>query len=70
MGTVLSFNSSRRFDRSLHRCGPQSPGHQAEVVIFPGVRMERDTLDLAARIGRKRESGPQVGADREPGRPL
>ncbi|WP_084650439.1 hypothetical protein [Stappia stellulata] len=70
MGTVLSFNSSRRFERSLHRCAPQRPGHQAEVVIFPGVRMERDTLDLAARIGRKQENGPHRGADRDPVRPL
>jgi hypothetical protein len=70
MGTVLSFTSSRRFDRASERCATYRSGHQAEVVIFPGVRMERDTLDLSARIGRKRENGPQLGADREPGRPL
>jgi hypothetical protein len=40
-------------------------------VIFPGVRMERHGsdagLDLAARIGRNKESAPRLGAELDPG---
>jgi hypothetical protein len=47
MGTILQFRASNRQDTPrTHGAGP------CEIVIFPGVRIERhdDSVDLAARL--------------------
>lgn len=47
MGTVLDFaNAPRRG----HSTALPVPAEGADVVIFPGVRMERLAVDLAARL--------------------
>jgi hypothetical protein len=51
MGTILQFRPSNRQD------APRADiGEHCEIVIFPGVRIERhdDSVDLAARL-----SGPK-----------
>ncbi|MHC5654295.1 hypothetical protein [Stappia sp.] len=71
MGTVLIFHLSRRPARNMLRPGTRRSEGRGEVVIFPGVRMERHGsdagLDLAARIGRNKESAPRLGAELDPG---
>ncbi len=71
MGTVLNFHSQARPGRFARRPMRQGRAAPAEIVIFPGVRIERhDTataLDLSARIGRKQESAGYTGKDRDPG---
>ncbi|MBS8258717.1 hypothetical protein [Roseibium polysiphoniae] len=55
MGTLLDFASAQR---PLSRLTPKRNDRRSatsapsgEVVLFPGVRYEREALDLAARIG-------------------
>lgn len=47
MGTLLEFSTARR-DRLPARSPRAS--ESAEIVLFPGVRIERSTVDLGARI--------------------
>lgn len=55
MGTLLDFASAPRplsrlkTNRNTLKTGYSTP--RGEVVLFPGVRYEREALDLAARIG-------------------
>jgi hypothetical protein len=55
MGTLLDFASAPRplsrltTKRNTPKNGVSAP--RGEVVLFPGVRYEREALDLAARIG-------------------
>ncbi|EFO29070.1 hypothetical protein TRICHSKD4_4885 [Roseibium sp. TrichSKD4] len=55
MGTLLDFASaprpSSRLTRTTRPVGRSASAPAGEVVIFPGVRYERNELDLAARIG-------------------
>lgn len=65
MGTVLDFYGSHRPARPQMRAGAARSGTWGEIVIFPGVRIERHAenasgLDLAARIGRKQDGSPVV----------
>jgi hypothetical protein len=63
MGTLLRFSSS---PRKAPR--PQTPeARVAEVVIFPGVRIERHDLDLSHRL-RDPEVPPNVTGSRRPKR--
>ena len=55
MGTLIRFNSSVR--KPVRRA-PDS--RAAEVVIFPGVRIERHDLDLGHRL---RDSVGRQGLD-------
>lgn len=48
MGTILSFAIPAR---SKRRKSPELPEEGGAVVIFPGVRVERTQVDLAARYG-------------------
>lgn len=72
MGTVLNFHNQARPGRFARR--PMQSGRHApaEIVIFPGVRIERHeaatALDLSARIGRKQEGAGFSGKDRDPGK--
>lgn len=73
MGTVLSFHRGHRPYRTPMRLGAGRPAGWGEVVIFPGIRIERHDetacgLDLATRIGRKQEGSSFRGQDPEPGR--
>jgi len=70
MGTVLTFDAATRPARSSERRAPRNGADRGEVILFPGVRMERHALDLAARIGRNSSGDPQRGADRDTGRTL
>jgi hypothetical protein len=45
MSTVLSFNRDVARPRRLER-----PSGQCEIVIFPGIRIERHDVDLAFRL--------------------
>lgn len=47
MGTLLDFSAAAR-RRTPDRRRPAEKG--AEIVMFPGVRIERQALDLGARI--------------------
>ncbi|MCC2110777.1 MAG: hypothetical protein KDJ16_01940 [Hyphomicrobiales bacterium] len=49
MGTVLNFDTAPRARRSRvaeASCEPAT----GELVIFPGVRIERQAVDLSARL--------------------
>ncbi|MBA5779044.1 hypothetical protein H2509_18095 [Stappia sp. F7233] len=67
MGTVLEFTSAhrvRRWSRPRRNCENAPRG---EVVVFPGVRIERHTLDLSVRIGRNTDKTVLAGQERDPG---
>ena len=66
MGNVLKFDRTARASRSVDGSASRGERARGEVIIFPGVRMERQMLDLATRIGRKRENGPRGGVDLDP----
>ncbi len=55
MGTLLDFASAPRpLSRVNAAQKSDQNGHgtpKGEVILFPGVRYERETLDLSARIG-------------------
>lgn len=73
MGTVLVFRRGPRPLRPHLKPGAPRPSGWGEVVIFPGVRIERaataaGSLDLATRIGRKQEWSALQGFEPEPGR--
>lgn len=72
MGTVLNFHCGYRPGRPIRRGLPRGRTGPAEIVIFPGVRIERregaGTLDLGARIGRKQDSLGHPGLERDPGK--
>lgn len=59
MGTILQFNSPAR---KVPRPAPVGADDElaCEVVIFPGVRIERHDLDLSHRV---RDSIGQPGLD-------
>jgi hypothetical protein len=59
MGTILQFNSPAR---KAPRPAPAGPDDEiaCEVVIFPGVRIERHDLDLSHRV---RDSIGRPGLD-------
>ncbi len=67
MAAVLQFKSdvrrSRRQPESDVRSA-DSPARMGEVVIFPGVRIERHDIDLSHRL--VRTSGPGEGASGSP----
>ncbi|HZP20066.1 MAG TPA: hypothetical protein VFB16_07625 [Bauldia sp.] len=46
MGTILAFSAS---DRRLRATRAEEKG-ACEIVIFPGVRIERHELDLSHRL--------------------
>lgn len=67
MGTVLKFaEAPRRTLRQGGRAGMKGE-ERGVVVIFPGVRIEREGVDLSARIGRKLDR--QQSEERGPGFP-
>ncbi|WP_249695667.1 hypothetical protein [Stappia sp. WLB 29] len=72
MGTVLNFHCGYRPGRLSRRAMPRGRHVSAEIVIFPGVRVEHhddvQALDLGARIGRKQDSLAHPGLDRDPGK--
>jgi hypothetical protein len=47
MGTVLSFEPSLK---SRPGIDPGAPADVCQIVIFPGVRIERHDLDLGHRV--------------------
>ena len=47
MGTIVQLNLAGRRERPA---GKRSGHAQCEVVIFPGVRIERHGIDLSRRI--------------------
>ena len=57
MGTVLTFNRNE-----AARSGPP-PDAPCEIVIFPGVRIERETVDLSHRL-RPPSGGGDFGGKR------
>ncbi|MBD8893525.1 hypothetical protein [Roseibium litorale] len=54
MGTLLDFASAprphARVKSRLNTAGSDKDRAKGEVVLFPGVRYEHESLDLAARI--------------------
>lgn len=71
MGTVLSFSTAPRSKRRTCQQAAYTRTARGEVIIFPGIRMERHSLDLGARIGRKVDGGLIGAADRDhPGRSI
>lgn len=47
MGTVLQFRPSLK---TAHAAANPFDGLAGEIIIFPGVRMERHDLDLSHRV--------------------
>ncbi|WP_321341807.1 hypothetical protein [Breoghania sp.] len=47
MGTLLNFTAAARPHRPKRS---ETPLGSADILVFPGVRIERHTVDLAARI--------------------
>ncbi|MXN65726.1 hypothetical protein GR183_12495 [Stappia sp. GBMRC 2046] len=68
MGTVLNFAEAPR--RAVRQGRPAGADGERKgvVVIFPGIRMEREGVDLSARIGRKLDR--QQSEERGPGFPI
>jgi hypothetical protein len=68
MSTVLRFRASTRTDSH----GPPRDGRACEIVIFPGVRIERGNqgvaLDLGHRIHPAGENFDGVGGSPQPRR--
>jgi len=65
MGILLDFAAAPRPTSRIeprHRVKNETAG---EVIIFPGVRIERDTLDLSARIGTIGRTAGTGRADRD-----
>lgn len=65
MSTVLQF---RAFGRAEPR-RPFSDGAECEIVIFPGIRIERHEavdLDLAHRVGKAGGDFDGLGSGRRP----
>ncbi|ADZ71367.1 hypothetical protein [Polymorphum gilvum] len=65
MGTVLNFAAARRPISRRLLPAIRSGGGSGQVIIFPGVRIERDTLDLGVRIGTIGRTAGQKVSDRE-----
>ncbi|WP_436639962.1 hypothetical protein [Microbaculum sp. FT89] len=62
MAAVLKFNSDMRRSRRQPEIGARSadkPEKMGEVIIFPGVRIERMEIDLSHRL--VQVSGPGEG---------
>lgn len=57
MGTILQFSA---LSRKQPRQAPSDSGRDCEVVIFPGVRIERHDLDLGHRL-RDSIGQPELG---------
>ena len=74
MGTVLDFAQA---PRSVRRSSKPVTDRYADggsqdmgvIIIFPGIRIERQglALDLGARIGRNLDTSPFKGSERDPG---
>lgn len=60
MGTLLDFSAAAR-PRRPNR--PQPPREGAAILVFPGVRVEREAVDLAARI---RKVAKETGGTAQP----
>lgn len=60
MSAVIPFPTSRT--RPLRETAPSGP---AEVVIFPGVRIERIEFDLAERLPMSRRNASRKPQGRE-----
>ncbi len=72
MGTVLDFahaprGSNRSRKAAKDRVSTGSSQGTGVVIIFPGIRIERQGLDLSARIGRNLDASPIKGNERDPG---
>jgi hypothetical protein len=65
MGTVIPFDVA---PREPARDRPAEIAASCQIVIFPGVRIERHELDLAHRI-REPNGGPDYGGLGGNGRP-
>ncbi|GGB50720.1 hypothetical protein GCM10011316_23570 [Roseibium aquae] len=69
MGTLLDFASAPRPVARMRRSASR-PYHcetpsRGELVLFPGVRYERNDLDLAPRIGTIGTEAETAHADRD-----
>ncbi len=60
MGTLLDFSATAR-PRWTDR--PQLPEEGATILVFPGVRVDRQTVDLAAQI---RKVTKETGSSAQP----
>lgn len=58
MATILEFNP-KRAARAAARRPSKSGGDKVscEIVIFPGIRIERDDFDLASRLPHPTKGG-------------
>jgi hypothetical protein len=65
MGTLLQLSASRRKASSQ----PRGDRQDCEIVIFPGVRIERHDLDLSHRVRKAVDGEDFSGAGVSPGRP-
>ena len=65
MGTLLQLSASRR------KASPQPSGEapDCEIVIFPGVRIERHDLDLSHRVRNAADGDGYDGFGGSNGRP-
>ncbi|SHL63282.1 hypothetical protein [Roseibium suaedae] len=71
MGTLLDFASAprplARVKSRLNTAGSDKDRAKGEVVLFPGVRYEHQSLDLAARIATIGQmAGTRAGEHQDP----
>jgi hypothetical protein len=58
MATILEFSPKRAVGSAPRKqCRSGSDAASCEIVIFPGIRVERDDFDLAARLPRPSNGG-------------
>ncbi|WP_319771984.1 hypothetical protein [Breoghania sp.] len=60
MGTLLNFSTAARPYRPKRS---EIPLGSADILVFPGVRIERHTVDLATRI---RKVAKDTGSNPQP----
>ncbi len=66
MGIILDFATAPRRLHRPKRAFARRIERDADVIIFPGIRIERQTLDLSARIGRKLDRAAPILTEHGP----
>lgn len=65
MGYVLDFRMAPRRPARKPLQEKEASRQESVVVVFPGIRMEREALDLAVRIGTIGASAGQAASEAE-----
>ncbi|MGE0584733.1 MAG: hypothetical protein AB7O39_06300 [Flavobacteriaceae bacterium] len=63
MGSVLEFKTPDRRGSGNHCSIGHTDDHDAEIILFPGIRIEYQTIDLAHRPGESEGQGRAPGGE-------